>query len=117
MWNNTSMIHYRFAEFETILTSVELDRAEDKKSFKLPSGELERIERLLKRSFEKESGKLDSESEMTEDNPDGCKCSSGMRCVVVRVEGVMPRKNLSLHSMRATHIKQHVHTLQCYVCV
>lgn len=83
-------------EFETILTSVELTKMANvtasapsstspkkskKKSsnstastrrFRLPKDELERIERLLKRSVDKESGK-ECELELTEDNPDGRK--------------------------------------------
>ena len=59
-----------FPEFETILTSVELEKFE-KKKFKLPKEELERVERLLKRSRDKESGKLNPE-DISEDNPDGC---------------------------------------------
>ena len=51
---------------------MELKKAGGKsKAFTLSSEERERIERLLKRSFEKESGKELDESEMTEDNPDG----------------------------------------------
>jgi hypothetical protein len=83
---------FRFliSEFETILTSVELDKAspaavtKGKKSspsksksslskrFHLPKSESDRITRLLKRSFDKESGK-NCDLDVTEDNPDGRK--------------------------------------------
>ena len=59
------------AEFETILTTVELER-KDKKSFILPSEENERIEKILKKAKDKETGKLTDVS-LTEDNPDGRK--------------------------------------------
>ena len=88
------------AEFETILTSVELDKlpsapaaaskteggsAKSKKGkkksggsgapamqrrFRLPKEETERIERLLQRSVDRESGK-ECDLNVTEDNPDG----------------------------------------------
>lgn len=64
-----------FLEFETILTSVELDKLE-KKRFRLPKEESDRILRLLKRSVDKETGKLPGASELSEDNPDGRKYSS-----------------------------------------
>ena len=45
-----------------------------KKMFKLPKSEEERIHNILKRAFDKESGKLsDQDASITEDNPDGCK--------------------------------------------
>ena len=60
-------------EFATILTSVELDK-HGKKMFKLPKAEEDRINNILKRAFDKESGKLDeSDVRLTEDNPDGRK--------------------------------------------
>lgn len=72
-------------DFETILTSVELKKAPEsadtvssekksskKRMFILSEQELERIQRLLKRSVDKESGKLD-DMELSEDNPDGRK--------------------------------------------
>ena len=88
-----------FAEFETILTSVELDKLPPapvpasktdggspakkgkkkrkeaaapamQKRFRLPKEETERIERLLQRSVDRESGK-ECDLNVTEDNPDG----------------------------------------------
>jgi hypothetical protein len=45
-----------------------------KKMFKLPKSEEERIKNILKRAFDKESGKLDeNDVRLTEDNPDGRK--------------------------------------------
>ena len=65
-----------FSEFATILTSVELDK-HGKKMFKLPKSEEDRINNILKRAFDKESGKLDeSDVRLTEDNPDGRKYTS-----------------------------------------
>lgn len=58
-------------EFETILTSVELKK-EEKKKFKLPKEEQDRVERLIQRTKDKESGKL-TNAELDELNPDGCK--------------------------------------------
>ena len=47
---------------------------EPQKMFKLPKSEEERINNILKRAFDKESGKLDeSDVRLTEDNPDGRK--------------------------------------------
>jgi len=54
-----------------ILTSVELTR-KDKKLFQLPESENDRIEKILKKAVDKESGKLDeNDDSLTEDNPDG----------------------------------------------
>ena len=88
------------SEFETILTSVELEKKKaateptaaadesakktpskkkseaskaPKKLFVLTNAEEERIARLLKRSVDKESGKVD-DTKISEDNPDGRKC-------------------------------------------
>ena len=62
-------------EFETILTSVELDKVLGKsKRMILPGEELARINKILQRAHDKADGKLDlSNLELTEDNPDGCK--------------------------------------------
>merc|ERR1712072_1465518 len=58
-------------EFETILTSVEMNR-HGKKMYKLPKSEDERIRNILKRAVDKESGKLsEKDVSLTEDNPDG----------------------------------------------
>lgn len=57
---------YDQTDLECILTSVSLDK--DKQQFKLPTEELVRIENILKKAM----GLL-SVSEITEDNPDGCK--------------------------------------------
>ena len=64
-----------FPEFETILTSVELDKVLGKsKRMILPGEELARINKILQRAHDKADGKLDlSNLELTEDNPDGCK--------------------------------------------
>ena len=60
-----------FLEFETILTSLELKR-KDKKKFLLDNAEQERIENILKKAVDKESGKLSQvDAGITEDNPDG----------------------------------------------
>ena len=60
-----------FLEFETILTSLELNR-KDKKKFLLDNAEQERIENILKKAVDKESGKLSQvDAGFTEDNPDG----------------------------------------------
>ena len=64
---------FYYLEFATILTSVELDK-HGKKMFKLPKSEEERIKNILKRAFDKESGKLnENDVRLTEDNPDGRK--------------------------------------------
>ena len=62
-----------FSEFETILTSVELDKVLGKsKRMILPEEELARIKKILQRSNEKAEGKLDmSNIQLSEDNPDG----------------------------------------------
>ena len=61
-------------EFETILTSLELKR-KDKKKFLLDNAEQERIENILKKAVDKESGKLSQvDAGITEDNPDGREC-------------------------------------------
>merc|ERR1712045_458709 len=64
---------YDKTEFETILTSVELDKVLGKsKRMILPEEELTRIKKILQRSNEKAEGKLDmSNFELSEDNPDG----------------------------------------------
>ena len=64
---------FSFSEFETILTTVELERHE-KKMFKLSNEEKERIEKILRRAVDVESGKIDEKDvSLTEDNPDGSK--------------------------------------------
>merc|ERR1719242_1788843 len=64
---------YDKTDFETILTSVELDKVLGKsKRMILPEEELARIKKILQRSNEKAEGKLDmSNIELNEDNPDG----------------------------------------------
>lgn len=57
---------YDVTDLECILTSVNLDK--EKQQYKLPSDELARIENILKKAM----GLL-TISEITEDNPDGCK--------------------------------------------
>ena len=64
-----------FSEFETILTSVELEKV-DKTTFRLTSTEKERIEKILRRAVDREAGKLDvNDVSISEDNPDGRKCN------------------------------------------
>ena len=76
-WTNCFSISivFLFLEFETILTSVELDKVLGKsKRMILPEEELARINKILQRAQDKADGKLDlSNLELTEDNPDGCK--------------------------------------------
>merc|ERR1711874_605134 len=63
---------YDKTEFETILTSVELEKTLGKsKRMILPEEELERINKILKRANDKAAGKLDMSDLLTEDNPDG----------------------------------------------
>jgi len=64
---------YDKTEFETILTSVELDKVLGRsKRMILPGEELARINKILQRAHDKAEGKLDlSNLELTEDNPDG----------------------------------------------
>lgn len=64
---------YDKTEFETILTSVELDKVLGKsKRMILPEEELARINKILQRAQDKADGKLDlANLELTEDNPDG----------------------------------------------
>ena len=65
-----------FSEFETILTSVELEKV-DKTTFRLTSTEKERIEKILRRAVDREAGKLDANDvSISEDNPDGRKCNA-----------------------------------------
>ena len=65
--------YYYFIEFETILTSVELEK-KDKKTFKLDESENQRIKKILQKAVDKETGKLSEDDEsLTEDNPDGRK--------------------------------------------
>ena len=63
-------------DFETILTSVELEKTLGRsKRMILPEEELERIKKILQRAVDKAAGKLDLSDLLTEDNPDGCKFS------------------------------------------
>merc|ERR1712045_89176 len=64
---------YDKTEFETILTSVELDKVLGKsKRMILPEEEQARIQKILQRAKDKAEGKLDlSDMQLTEDNPDG----------------------------------------------
>jgi hypothetical protein len=65
---------YDKTDFETILTSVEVEKTLGKKSKKvvLPEEELSRINKILQRANDKASGKLVmADIELTEDNPDG----------------------------------------------
>lgn len=63
---------YDKTEFETILTSVELEKTLGRsKRMILPEEELERIKKILQRAVDKAAGKLDLSDLLTEDNPDG----------------------------------------------
>ena len=60
-----------FSEFETILTSLEIKRVE-KKKYQLDNAEQQRIEKILQKAVDKETGKLsDNDDSLTEDNPEG----------------------------------------------
>ena len=60
-----------FSEFETILTSLEIKRVE-KKKYQLDNAEQQRIEKILQKAFDKETGKLsENDDSLTEDNPEG----------------------------------------------
>ena len=62
-----------FSEFETILTSLEIKRVE-KKKYQLDNAEQQRIEKILQKAVDKETGKLsDNDDSLTEDNPEGRK--------------------------------------------
>ena len=69
------IIDFDFVEFETILTSVELEK-KDKKMFKLEESENQRINKILQKAVDKETGKLSEDESLTEDNPDGRKLTS-----------------------------------------
>jgi len=64
---------YDKTEFETILTTVDLEKTLGKsKRMILPEEELERVNKILQRANDKAAGKLDdSNLLLTEDNPDG----------------------------------------------
>merc|ERR1712045_142379 len=62
---------YDKTDFETILTSVELNKVVKSKRHILPQEELERIKKIIKRASDKAAGTLDIDSLLTEDNPDG----------------------------------------------
>ncbi|CAB4068604.1 unnamed protein product [Lepeophtheirus salmonis] len=63
--------YYDKTDFETILTSVEMEKL-DKKRFRLTKMEETRIKNILKKSVEKEEGTLEpNEVDISEDNPDG----------------------------------------------
>ena len=67
------ILNFPPSEFETILTSVELEKTLGKsKRMILPEEELERINKILKRAQDKADGNLDMSDLLTEDNPDGC---------------------------------------------
>eukprot|EP00096_Caligus_rogercresseyi_P003311 TRINITY_DN1612_c0_g1_i3.p1 TRINITY_DN1612_c0_g1~~TRINITY_DN1612_c0_g1_i3.p1 ORF type:complete len:696 (-),score=262.72 TRINITY_DN1612_c0_g1_i3:1351-3438(-) len=63
--------YYDKTDFETILTSVEMEKL-DKKRFRLTKIEGNRIKNILQKSVQKEEGKLESDDvDISEDNPDG----------------------------------------------
>merc|ERR1740128_184630 len=65
---------YDKTDFETVLTSVEMDRVLGKKSKRqiFPEEESERINKILQRANDKAAGKLEQiDNLLTEDNPDG----------------------------------------------
>ena len=55
---------------------MELNKQKGKKLFQLSNSELVRIENILKKAIDKETGKLKlNDKSLTEDNPDGRKCT------------------------------------------
>ena len=71
-----NLYFFRISAFGTILTSVELNKQKGKKLFQLSKSELVRIENILKKAIDKETGKLKlNDKSLTEDNPDGRKCT------------------------------------------
>ena len=63
-----------------------------RRRFRLSKSELERIERLLKRSVDKESGKSLDDKELSEDNPDGRKSFYSQ----TRINSIAFRKRTSI---------------------
>ena len=62
-----------FSEFETILTSIELDILK-RDEFLLTQSEKDRIVKILNRAVAKADGHLSANDiSITEDNPEGCK--------------------------------------------
>ena len=71
-WLFSYPTRFSTSEFETILTSVELEKTLGRsKRMILPEDELERIKKILQRAVDKAAGKLDLSDLLTEDNPDG----------------------------------------------
>ena len=71
-WLFSYPTQFSTSEFETILTSVELEKTLGRsKRMILPEDELERIKKILQRAVDKAAGKLDLSDLLTEDNPDG----------------------------------------------
>ncbi|XP_059619290.1 mucin-5AC-like [Phlebotomus argentipes] len=60
---------YDVTDLECVLTSVEMEK-KTKKLYKLPEGELERIQNILKKAIDVEKGIL-PRPDVTEENPDG----------------------------------------------
>ena len=55
------------------MTSLEIKRVE-KKKYQLDNAEQQRIEKILQKAVDKETGKLsDNDDSLTEDNPEGRK--------------------------------------------
>ncbi len=61
-------------EFDCVLTTVEMHKLKSTKYFELPKTELTRIENILKKALDVESGVV-PKPEVTEENPDGCEYS------------------------------------------
>lgn len=58
-------------EFDCVLTTVDMKKIKGTKYFELPKSELTRIENILKKALDVESGVV-PRPEVTEENPDGC---------------------------------------------
>lgn len=63
---------YDHTDLECVLTSLDLERVQ--KNYRLAGKERERIENILRRAIDVETGVLPRPS-VTAENPDGCECS------------------------------------------
>ena len=67
---------FSFPEFETILSSVEMDILK-RGEYLLPAAEKERITKILTKAMAKADGNLSlNDISLTEDNPEGCELTS-----------------------------------------
>ena len=82
---------------------MELDKQKGKKLFQLSKSELVRIENILKKAIDKETGKLKlNDASLTEDNPDGRKCTFSLKSLCTFRVVIMSKGNkigLSLSSI------------------